>query len=237
VKPPVHTPTAEEQYGPGYDPSLADSNVQQPLSDDQFLAQHGDTPVGALTAEQLKRRTDIAAGRQSSRQQHQQNQANVGREQHLRDISSSWPSAQVSVPGRHGIGVRKFTVGVDSPQHPQHSLYQKAVGWADQGKDPRRVFWDHSAPGTQDESGKIGPRGQSFGPSQYQHPYSKAYQGYMQQHGKDNKFRYQDIEGYQKPKPLTTTGASLNLNEPGSVGGPLPGGSVLRTGAPTTPDF
>jgi hypothetical protein len=59
----------------------------------------------------------------------------------------------------------------------------------------------------------------------------------MQQHGKDNKFRYQDIEGYQKPKPLTTTGASLNLNEPGSVGGPLPGGSVLRTGAPTTPDF
>ena len=50
-------------------------------------------------------------------------------------------------------------------------------------------------------------------------------------------FRYQDLEGNQKPKPQPMTGVPLNLNEPGSVGGPLPGGSVTRTGAPITPSF
>ena len=239
--------------GFGYDPSFADPNVQQPLSDDQFLAQHGNTPLGALTAEQRKRRTDIAAGRQSSRRGHQQNQANerrraadAVREKNLRDIASSWPSAQVTAtptgsgwnPFVSGPSDRKFTVGVDSPRHPQHSLYQKAVGWADQGKDPRRVFLPQSTPGP--------GLGQSFGPSRYEHPYSKAYQGYMQQHGKDNKFRYQDIEGYQKPKPRTMTGAPLNLNEPGSVGGPRPAARPAPRSAPrpgsgsvtrTTPDF
>ena len=230
------------EMGPGYDPSFADPNVQQPLSDDQFLAQHGNTPIGALTPEQRKRRTDIATSRKSLRQQQQQNQTNTRYAQHLQDMASSWPSAQVTGPRG-----KTFTVGVDSPQHPQHNLYQKAVGWADAGKDPRRVFWDYSAPRTQDASGKIGPRGPSFKPLQHQHPYAKAYQGYMQQHGKAREateslpakpeFRYQDIEGYQKPKPQTMTGVPLNLNEPGSVGGPLPGGSVTRTGAPITPSF